>query len=144
MFVHYRAKPRRSPFCERTNVMRWSIWLALTLILMIASFGVGRQAFRTRELPNIAATLIGDESQFSRELDERIRERFPVGSNEDKLIGYLVGEDFVPQWRRRDDANASLFIRNGLLCTKIVRVLWRADATGLLTEIKGAYESHCL
>lgn len=124
--------------------MRWSIWLALTLVLMIASFGVGRQAFRIRDLPNIAATLPGDESQFSRELGERIRERFPVGSNEDKLIGYLVSEDFVPEWRRRDDANASSFIRNGLLCTKIVHVLWRADASGVLTEVNGAYASHCL
>jgi hypothetical protein len=31
-----------------------------------------------------------------------------------------------------------------LLCKKIIRVSWRADATGLLTEVGGTYESQCL
>jgi hypothetical protein len=85
----------------------------------------------------------GDESQFSRELDARLRERFPVGTAQDKLIGYLVGANFVPDWPRRD-ANVSLFIFNGWLCDRIVHVLWRADAAGTLTNVSGAYESHCL
>jgi hypothetical protein len=64
--------------------------------------------------------------------------------SEDKLIGYLVSANFVPDWRRRNEANASLFIWNGLLCDKIIHVLWRADAAGILTMVSGAYESHCL
>ncbi len=96
-----------------------------------------------RIMPEIVATLPGDESQFSRELDARLRERFPIGSSQDKLIGYLVGANFVPDWPRRD-GNASLFIFNGMLCDRIVHVLWRADPAGILTNISGTYESHCL
>ena len=96
-----------------------------------------------RIMPEIVATLPGDESQFSREFDARFRERFPVGTAQDKLIGYLVGANFAPDWPR-GGANASVFIFNGWLCDRIARVLWRADSAGTLTDISGAYESHCL
>lgn len=118
-------------------------WAAVTLILTALSFGAGRMTLSARIMPEIVATLPGDESQFSRELDARLRERFPIGTSQDKLIGYLVGANFVPDWPRRD-ANASMFIFNGLLCDRIARVLWRADAAGTLTSVSGAYESHCL
>ncbi|HEY1863080.1 MAG TPA: hypothetical protein VGG77_05180 [Roseiarcus sp.] len=118
-------------------------WAAATLILMALSFGAGRMALGARIMPEIVATLPNDESQFSRELDARFRERFPIGTSQDKLIGYLVGANFVPDWPR-GDANASMFVFNGLLCDRIARVLWRADAAGNLTSVSGAYESHCL
>jgi hypothetical protein len=35
-------------------------------------------------------------------------------------------------------------IFNGLICDRIARVLWRADAAGNLTSVSGAYEDHCL
>jgi hypothetical protein len=116
-------------------------WAAATLILMALSFAAGRMTLGVRIMPEIVATLPGDESEFSRELDARLRERFPVGTSQDKLIGYLVGADFVPDWPQRG-ANVSVFIFNGLMCAKTVRVLWRAD--GSLTSIGGAYEDHCL
>jgi hypothetical protein len=97
-----------------------------------------------RNLPEIVATLPGDEAGFSHELDNRIRERFPVGTSEDKLIDTLASERFVPEWRRRNDANSSPFVADGLICKKIARVFWRADAVGVLTEAGGAYDSHCL
>ena len=50
----------------------------------------------SRSLPAIVATLPGDEAQFSRELDDRIRDRFPVGTSEDALLEFLVREDFAP------------------------------------------------
>ena len=124
--------------------MRRAIWPAVTLALIIVCFAVGRVSEGFHSLPAIAATLPGDELQFSRELDSRIRERFPIGTSEDKLIEYLASEKFAPEWRRRDAANASSFVWNGLLCTKNVRVRWRADAAGVLTDVNGAYESHCL
>ena len=124
--------------------MRNAAWPILTLMLMALSFVVGRKTGGFHVLPAIAATLPGSEGEFSRELDVRIRERFPIGSSEEDLIAYLSGDGFVPQWRRREDANESDFMRNGLLCTDIVRVFWRADATGVLTDVGGAYESQCL
>jgi hypothetical protein len=118
-------------------------WAAATLLLMGLSFGAGRMTLGVRIMPEIVATLPGDESQFSRELDARLRERFPVGTAQDKLIGYLVGANFVPDWPQRG-ANVAMFVFNGLMCAKTVRVLWRADAAGSLTNISGAYEDHCL
>ncbi len=111
---------------------------------MFASFAAGRLTGGFHSLPAIVATLPGDESEFSGEFDERIRARFPLGADEDKLIAYLAAEKFMPEWRRRDDPNASVFLWNGLLCKKTIRVIWRADAAGLLGEVNGTYESQCL
>ncbi len=124
--------------------MRRVIWAAGILLLMALSFAAGKMTLGYRALPEIVATLPEDESQFSRELDSRFRERFPVGSSEDKLLAYLVSANFVPDWRRRDEPNAGMFVWNGLVCSRIARVHWRADASGALTDVGGAYESQCL
>jgi hypothetical protein len=123
--------------------MRRAIWSAAALLLAGLSFGAGRFGL-FHPLPEIAAALPGDESEFSREFDGRIRERFPIGSSEDKLIDFLTNEGFLPDWRRRENPNASLSVQDGLICQKIVRVVWRADATGALKEVRGSYESHCV
>lgn len=49
--------------------MHRMIWPAATLILMIVSFGAGRVTHGFRPIPEIVATLPGDEAEFSRELD---------------------------------------------------------------------------
>ena len=123
--------------------MRRAIWSASALLLAIAAFAVGRFS-SFRPFPEIVATLPGDESDFSREFDGRIRERFPIGSSEDKLVDFLGSEGFFPDWRRRDNPNASFFVQRGLICQKIVRVFWRADTTGALTDVHGSYESRCI
>ena len=120
--------------------MRRAIWSASALLLATVSFGAGRFS-SYRPLPGIIATLPGDESDFSLEFDGRIRERFPIGSSEDKLVDFLSSENFFPDWRRRDRPNASFFVQSGLICQKIIRVFWRADATGVLTDVRGSYES---
>jgi hypothetical protein len=78
-------------------------WAGATLILMALSFGAGRMALAARIMPEIVATLPGDESQFSSELDVRLRERFPLGTSQDKLSGYLVGANFASDWPQRDE-----------------------------------------
>ncbi len=55
--------------------MRWAIWSASALLLATVSFAAGKFS-SFRQLPEIVATLPGDESEFSREFDGRIRERF--------------------------------------------------------------------
>jgi hypothetical protein len=125
-------------------VRRFALWPVATLALMFASFAAGRLTGGFHSLPALVATLPGDESEFSSEFDERIRTRFPLGASEDKLIAYLAAEKFMPEWRRRDDPNASVFLWNGLLCQKTIRVIWRADAAGLLGAVNGTYESSCL
>ena len=127
-----------------TGAARRATWAVVTLLLMTAAFGAGKFAVGSRDLPAIAAPLPGDAGRFSQEFDDRIRDRFPVGSSEDALIDFLTSERFAPQWRRRDGANAAAFVWSGLMCTKTVRVRWRSDAAGRLAEVNGAYESHCL
>jgi hypothetical protein len=125
------------------ELMHRLAYAAAMLILMALSFAAGRMTLGVRIMPEIVATVPGDESQFSRELDARLRERFPVGTSQDKLVGYLVGANFVPDWPQRG-ANVAVFIFNGLMCAKTVGVLWRSDAAGSLTSIGGAYKDHCL
>jgi hypothetical protein len=133
-----------APTNPKRRILRMTIWIASVLILMTAAFVTGRMTHGLNGLPAIAATLPGNESQFSRELNDRIRERFPVGTSEDSLIAYLTAEKFTPEWRRGDEPNASTFVWNGLLCKKIIRIYWRADTAGALTDVNGSYESRCL
>ena len=123
--------------------MRWALWSTSALLLATVSFAAGRFS-SFRPLPEIVATLPGDESEFSREFDDRVRERFPIGSSEDKLLAFLTNENFFPDWRRRDNPNSSFFVQSELICQKIVRVFWRADAAGVLTDVRGTYESQCI
>ena len=123
--------------------MRRAIWPALALLLATVSFGAGKFS-SFRPFPEIIATLPGDESEFSREFDGRIRGRFPIESSEDKLVDFLAKENFFPDWRRRDNPNASSFVQSELICQKIVRVFWRAGAAGVLTDVRGSYESRCI
>ncbi len=127
-----------------TTWLRRAAWVSLTLVLGGGSYAIGRAGGGMRALPTIVATLPGDESGFSRELDDRFRTRFPPGSSEDALVDYLMSEDFSPDWRRRDGPNASFFVASGLICTKTIRVLWRADAAGALSDVRASYQSQCL
>src|SRR5580698_1735364 len=102
--------------------MRRVIWVAAILILMAISFGFGRLGGGAHSLPSMVATIPGDEAGFSQELNNRMRTRFPPGSSEDALIEYLKSENFAPEWRRRDAANSSALILNGLICQKLIRV----------------------
>jgi hypothetical protein len=125
------------------ELMHRLVWAGATLVFMALSFAAGRMTLGFRIMPEIVATLPNDESQFSRELDARLRERFPIGSSQDKLIGYLVGANFAPDWPQHDE-NEGQFTFNGLFCDRTARVHWRADDAGKLTNVGGAYESHCL
>ena len=97
------------------------------LLVALASFGYGRLGGGAHNLPAMVATIPGDEAGFSQEFNNRMRTRFSPGSSEDALIDYLRSENFAPEWRRRDEANASALVLNGLICQKVIRARWRAD-----------------
>ena len=123
--------------------MRWAIWSASALLLAGCLLPpAGSVCFHP--LPEIVATLPGDESEFSREFDGRIRERFVIGSSEDKLIDFLVNEGFFPIGGVATTRTRASSFRADSYAQKIVRVLWRADAAGILTEVRGSYQSHCI
>lgn len=54
---------------RRTASMRKFVWPVATLLLMAASFVVGRKTGGFHPLPAIAATLPGVETDFSQKLD---------------------------------------------------------------------------
>jgi hypothetical protein len=114
------------------------------LVIAITGFAIGRVSNGIHHLPALAATLPGDESEFNHEVDERIKELFPNGTNDKKLIAYLLAQGFTPDWREKDYANAASFIWTGVLCTKIVRVIWRANSEGALTRVNGSYQTQCV
>ena len=58
-------------------------WAGATLVLAAVAFAAGRMTLGARIMPEIVATLPNDESQFSRELDARLRERFPIGTSQE-------------------------------------------------------------
>ena len=98
---------------------------------------------RAPPLPEIAATLEGDESQFSRRLTDRLRDKFPTGSSQTALLDFLEREGFSLEPRQEGDENSSVFVRAGALCRKTVRVRWRADFRGAIADINGEFEGKC-
>lgn len=114
------------------------------LALLGAAYGAGRLSAWPKPLPEIAATLDGDESNFSSQLDRRLRNRFPAGSREQDLIDLLRREGFQPDWRGGADPNIATFLHRGVFCEQTVHVLWRADSSGVLIEVGGDYKSQCL
>jgi hypothetical protein len=117
--------------------------LAYPVLSALVAFYLGRMTAGSRQLPELAATLPGDESGFSRELDLRVQQRFPIGTSDGTLIAALSEQGFVPEWRERDHANSAVFVWRGLLCTKVVRVIWQADDRGALSKVGGDYQSRC-
>ena len=132
-----------SPQRNRLRLRKWGLWGAALLVVM-AGFAIGRTTSGIHGLPALAATLPGDESEFNHEIDERIKELFPIGTSDDRLIAYLSAQGLTPEWRSRDYANAAVFVWNGMLCTKIIRVIWRADANGALAAVNASYRTQCV
>jgi hypothetical protein len=124
-------------------LIRLLLWPLVALTVIGLAYMTGRFAGNIRALPTIAATLAGDESGFNSEIDQKIRELFPIGSDETKLIDYLASEGFAPEWHRAREPKSALFVREGLFCQKSVRIFWRADANDALTDVGGSYASHC-
>jgi hypothetical protein len=137
------ASIKAPPQAKRSRLKSWRLW-GVALLAAILGFASGRMTSGIHHLPEIAATLPGEESEFSRELDERVRERFPVGASDEKLVAYLSAQGFKPEWRQRDYANVASFVWSGVFCTKVVRVIWRADASGALTHVNGSYQTQCV
>ena len=136
--------PSSKPPAAPSRRLAKTVGTIAVLGLMGASYALGRVTIGSNALPEIAATLPGDESEFNRELDERVRQRFPVGSDEESLLYYLRTQNFIPDWRKRDEPNAAYFIHPGIICEQAVRIIWSADASGKLTSIGGDYKSHCI
>jgi hypothetical protein len=128
---------------KRSRLRTWGLW-SVALVITITGFSIGRVSSGIHALPSLAATLPGDESEFNHEIDQRIKELFPILTDDKKLIAYLSAQGFTPEWREKDYANAASFIWTGVLCTKVVRVVWRADSEGAVTQVNASYQTRCV
>ena len=120
--VFQRVRCSRASGGVGADLVRWAIWSASALLLAIASFAAGRFS-SFRPLPEIVATLPGDESEFSREFDDRVRERFPIGSSEDQLLTFLPMKVFFPTGgvatirMRASSLRADSYARKSFVCS---------------------------
>lgn len=79
----YLSSAEAPPKPSRSHIKTRALW-ALALLVGILGFASGRMTSGIRLLPALAATLPGDEPEFSREIDERVRELFPAGDQRKK------------------------------------------------------------
>jgi len=88
------------------------------------------------------APSIGDTPYF----DERVKQRFPVGSEEKALLAELRSERF--KTRESPDPSSpyrswALYEQSELFCKNTWEILWSADA-GKITNIKATSRAVCL
>ncbi len=81
------------------------------------------------------------------DFDRRVKERFPVGSDESKLIAELHDEQFATT-EIKDPSSpyrlSALYVAQGIACRESWRVRWKAEQ-GRIVEIEGWYSGNiCL
>jgi hypothetical protein len=115
---------------------------AVVLLLVLATVWLTR-AGRREELPPIAAGIaFGTASSHpNAEFTQRLRARFPTGSNVAALTDELDREGFTV-----DGAHGKANIKSGKgwPCLEILEVDWKADARARIASLDGYYFSACL
>lgn len=85
---------------------------------------------------------IVDDTYF----DERVRQRFPVGTSPDNLVAELREEDFIVDHfhslSRRYEHSARFEI-SSLVCKQTWNIEWSVQV-GKISAIKGSYRDYCL
>jgi len=89
----------------------------------------------------LTAGLHGTWAAVSEELDNRVKERFPLGSSEKEMALELRREGFSRQdWESSVDLeHEAMRDESNWVCKQSAHVFWRADAEGRLTSIRGQY-----
>jgi hypothetical protein len=115
---------------------------ALAILLVLASVWLVR-AGRHEELPPVAAGIAfgAASSHPNPEFTQRLRTRFPVGSNVAALSDELGHEGFTV-----DAAHGKANIKSGKgwPCLEILEVDWKSDARNRIASLDGYYYSACL
>ena len=92
----------------------------------------------------VASAGSGNVSAIEARFDRAVRERFPIGSLESKLILDLVAQGFKPGWGWGQDGQTAIYKGFPVVCANEYTVRWRADVTSRLTQISGDFRAICL
>lgn len=86
----------------------------------------------------LAETFAADAPYFA----TRLKERFPIGSDANKLVTELRNEGFVVQGDREPDQFSARYEARGLVCRESWAVHWTADQ-GKIAAIGGSHNQAC-
>jgi hypothetical protein len=96
--------------------------------------------------PPIGSGLPKDFSAAATAFDERVRQRFPVGSEEEKLVAELRNQQFsiqeISDKGSRYKRSAGYEVGD-LACKETWTILW-VPLQGKVADIKGTYRQVCL
>jgi hypothetical protein len=84
--------------------------------------------------PEIARDLPRDYAQGERVFEDRLKQRFPISSNEADLVAELMRQGFEMKSSR--DARYANFSDDAFPVTTVWRIIWKAS-DGKITEISG-------
>ena len=144
------------------KIIKIAVYAVLTVTaagaLWIGSFVWDSYRFPSRS--PIAANLPGVYQLASVEFRKRIRERFPIGSQEADMIRELRSQGFIePEprtepvwWDREDNALSQGTIptrymtlqKPGLPCRLVWNVVWQTAEGGALSAIYAEYHGVCM
>ena len=95
--------------------------------------------------PEIGSSLPSDFQQARPDFDQRVKELFPVGSDETRLLAELHRQHFAIS-RAADTShysNSATYEAHQFVCDLLWTISWSADA-GRIKEIAGEYRNFCL
>jgi len=120
---------------------RWPVRLLAAVCALVVCLGGywaywEWQAGGFRPQPRLVRGLAFGRSEISL----RLRQRYPIGSDVQRLQGDLAHDAFQVASARQ---SARAEWGDGVPCRYFVRVDWRADGKGRLASIEGDYENAC-
>jgi hypothetical protein len=115
---------------------------ALAILLGLATVWLMR-AGRHEELPPVAAGIAfgAASSHPNPEFTQRLRARFPIGSDVAALSNELDSEGFMID---ATHGKASIKSGKGWPCLEILEVNWKSAARNRVASLEGYYFSACL
>jgi hypothetical protein len=100
----------------------------------------------TDTAPKLGRDLPRSWSDQTPYFDERVKERFPIGSSESTMISELRSERFSVRDAAGLDGSynfAAVYEQAGIPCREAWTVLWSANG-GVISQIHGRYRQVCL
>lgn len=127
------------------NAIRY-VLLFLAGSLFVVVVDVVREDGWLNDRPELVADLseVRDQELYADTMENRLLEKFPIGSDANSFTKYLSDQGFRLQWGNVDGISWARYFSNGLLtCPEHWDVGWSFDSDDKLTKIEVGYADHC-